>query len=87
MVKIVEAWECETCLESYLEKDLALTCEKWHLDGDKMVVQDVFYKTPNQQFPDEVLIECENHSGILAHYRKIEEGSVEEFTHLYPRED
>ncbi len=87
MVKIIKAYQCNTCEESYMKKDLAEICEKNHLNGDNLVVNDFFYKTANEMFPDQILIECNNYSGVLGLYKKIEEGSVEDFAYLYIREN
>lgn len=87
MVKTIEAYECETCENPFMSKKEAQICEKEHLDGEKMEVDDVFYKTANEMFPDEILISCSNHSGVQAMYTKTSEGSVEEYAHLYEEEE
>jgi len=87
MIKTITAYECEVCETAYFDIDDARKCGKGHLDGDKMEVNDYFYKTANEQFPDEILIECSNYSGVLAMYKKVKEDSVEGFGYLYPDPD
>lgn len=88
MVKEVKAYECEVCETAYFEESMANECQKYHLDQDKMQVDDCFYKhRSNAQFPEKVLISCSNYSGKNALYTIVSEGSVEEFAYLYPDPD
>lgn len=87
MVSITSSYECDTCKTIFLEKEEAELCEKSHLNGGNLNILDFFYSKGDAQFPQRLLIECKNYSGVAALYTLSTEDSVEGFSYLYPEEE
>lgn len=79
MSKEITCYKCDVCKEIYIEKNLAETCEKAHRTDDKLKIIDSKH-LPNDSehgFPEQILVEIIDHSGVLAVYSRSDEGSME----------
>ncbi len=84
-MKNIDCFQCEQCNEIYEKKDECLSCENSHVDMDKLKITHAkyIYEESQNGFPEMMLVAITDYSGVLAEYRKVSEGSVEEFDEYY----
>lgn len=80
-MKKLECFQCELCNEIYAQQDECLSCEKSHVDMTKLKIVEVkhVFDSSRWGFPYKLRLVISDYSGCMAEYRKIEEGSVEDF--------
>lgn len=78
MIK-VECYKCEICHEIYSEEDTTLTCEKSHRADDELRIVESKHKVGLSEngFPEQIIVDIKNYSGVAAIYRIVREDSVE----------
>ena len=91
-MKKIEAYGCEYCGAHYLDSDQAITCEENHVNVGLLVIAEARYfaydfeteSGSDHGFPSDLRID--DHSGHLAEYRLVREGSAEDFEPFIPDE-
>jgi hypothetical protein len=64
-----------------MDKDDTISCEETHVANDKLSIVSIVHKSNSSDygFPENITIEIKNHSGCLAEYKMVREGSIEDF--------
>lgn len=84
-MKKINCFQCEECNEIYETQDECFSCENSHVGMDKLNVIHAKheYDASRYGFPEMMLVEITDYSGVLAEYQKVREGSIEEFEEYY----
>jgi hypothetical protein len=86
MVAKAEVYMCQYCQSIYLEEQDAIDCEAMHTLPEQFVVIDACNWSEiddNKRFPNKIIIEDKDYSGVAAEYYLFQTGSIEDF---YERE-